>query len=135
VANRLRGEVELEIAGKTWTLRPSFAAICEIEDQTRMTIEDVFGIGLARNLGVGMTAIIIHAGIRAAHGDDAPSFAELGDALVEHGYKKTHAPLVEPGAANYLGYGGLVLFLTGAMGFDPAAADELVDGVDLEKKA
>ena len=44
MANRERGEIGVEVEGKPYTLRPSFNAICELENITGKTIEDLFDL-------------------------------------------------------------------------------------------
>ena len=84
MANPHRGEVEITLAGKTYTMRPTFEALCEIEDRT--------GVGLAVQLrrfaegtfGVRDVAAILSAGIRASD-KAAPGIDEIGQIIVEEG--------------------------------------------------
>ena len=66
VANRHRGDVEIELAGRRFLLRPTFAAIAEIEERSGQGL-----IALARRLAAGDiritdVATIVTAGLRAA---------------------------------------------------------------------
>ena len=91
MANPHRGEVKVTLAGKAYTMRPTFQALCEIEEQT--------GVGLAVQLrrfgegsfGVRDVAAILAAGIRATD-RNAPGADEIGEIVVEEGL----APFVEP---------------------------------------
>lgn len=42
MANRERGEVSIEVGGKAYTLRPTFDAMCEFEELTGKTVDDLF---------------------------------------------------------------------------------------------
>jgi hypothetical protein len=83
VANKLRGEVTISIGGMKYTMRPTFEAMCEIEDFLDMPIETVFHKIQLRDIRIGWIARIVYAGIAAAadEGDDYPSLADLGNAI------------------------------------------------------
>ncbi len=92
MANKHRGEVEIELGGKTYALRPSFQCICEIEAQTGLTI-----VALARRYGAGnfgMTdaAVIVTAGMKAA-GEEGASLQKVGDMIFLGGLDKIGAAL------------------------------------------
>ena len=41
MANKARGEVKLELGGETYVLRPSFGAVCEIEEAIGTNLFDI----------------------------------------------------------------------------------------------
>jgi hypothetical protein len=57
MANRERGEVSIEVGGKAYTLRPTFDAMCEFEDLTGKTVDDLFEDVLKNKLS-GMRAVV-----------------------------------------------------------------------------
>lgn len=66
IANPHRGEVEITLAGKAHVLRPTFAAIAEIEARTGSGV-----IELVRRLGahqarIADLAVVVAAGLRGA---------------------------------------------------------------------
>ncbi len=70
MANKVRGEIEVRLDGKTWAMRPAFQALAEIEGVT----------------GLGIAAVMA-AGIRAGH-DDAPDYESVKQAIVGEGFNK-----------------------------------------------
>ena len=94
MANPHRGEVEVILAGKTHTLRPTFQALAEIENKTGMGLLD-----LGRNFAAGrfggqdLTAVI-WAGLRGHVGvANAPDYATVGDLVVDEGFTRLAAPV------------------------------------------
>lgn len=82
-ANRHRGEVEVTLGGRRFTMRPSFAAIAEIESRSGQGL-----VALARRLTAGDIrvsdfATIIAAGLRAA-GEPA-RIETVGELVLEEG--------------------------------------------------
>ena len=82
-ANKHRGEVAISLGGRSYLLRPTFAAIAEIEARSGQGL-----IGLARRLAAGDIrvsdfACIVHAGLRAA-GEPA-RFEKVGELVLEEG--------------------------------------------------
>ena len=87
MANKQRGEVEVCFAGKTWTMRPAFGALAEIEGRTGLGMAAVVRRFAEGELGIDDVAAVIGAGIGAAH-DDAPDFESVKRAVVEEGFNK-----------------------------------------------
>ena len=87
MANKQRGEVEVELGGKTWTMRPAFQALAEIEDMTGLGIAAVVKRFFESQFGIGDVTAVIRAGIRAAH-DDAPDFETIKRAIVAEGFNE-----------------------------------------------
>lgn len=86
--NKHRGEMELKLGGKTYVLRPSFAAIVEFEDKSGMTAFEAMKMAGER-CAVPMKAITaaFWAGIRGGWEDKKrpPSFEEIGEAVQADG--------------------------------------------------
>ncbi len=87
MANKQRGEVEVKLAGRTWTMRPAFGALAEIEGRTGLGIAAVVQRFTEGRFGIDDVAAVIAAGIGAAH-DDAPDFESVKRAVVEEGFNK-----------------------------------------------
>ena len=86
MANKHRGEVEVELDGKPITLRPTFDALCEIEGRSGLTIAELGARALTGRLGLFHVALIIWAGRRAVVGEGAPSLNDIGTWVLEAGY-------------------------------------------------
>lgn len=91
MANRLKGEVEVELFGKKFTLRPDIESICEIEDAAdgytsvpKMWVRTAKG-----TLGFKETALVIYGCLR---GQGVKDYA-LSDVLKE---------IRKRGVANYV---------------------------------
>ena len=87
MTNKVRGEIEVELAGKTWTMRPAFGALAEIEGRTGLGMAAVVKRFTEGVFGIDDLAAVIAAGIRAAH-DDAPDFESVKRAIVEEGFNE-----------------------------------------------
>jgi hypothetical protein len=83
--NQRLGEVAIEIGDRNWTLRPTFQALAHIEAAAGANIPMI----AARIVNGGITGelavAILHAGLAAAHGDQAPSPEALGELLMAEG--------------------------------------------------
>lgn len=91
MANRPRGDVDLTLGGTTLTLRPTFEALCEIEDRTGLTMGEIGARALDGRLGVKHLAVIVWAGhcaARPANGDPPPALGEIGEKIVAVGYSE-----------------------------------------------
>lgn len=84
MANPHRGEVEIDLAGMTLTLRPTYEAIIEIEERTGRPLVGILRALVAGDLRHRDLAIIIHAGARAFDAK-APALGAIGAALVREG--------------------------------------------------
>ena len=83
MTNKVRGEVEVLLGGKTYTMVPSFQAMCEIEAATGMGM-----VALARRyqsltFGITDAATILTFGIKAS-GEDA-TIEKVGKMIAEEG--------------------------------------------------
>jgi hypothetical protein len=82
MANRRRGEVDVQLGGRTYTMRPTFAALAEIEDRTGCGL-----IGLLRKVRdhrVKDIATVVHCGISIGHGTEV-EWDAVGEMIVDAG--------------------------------------------------
>lgn len=92
MTNNTRGEIEVTLGGERHTMRPTFQAMCEIENTTEMGLVELaqrFSEG--RFGGQHVTAIIL-AGLRGAY-NDPPSYEEIGEQVVKQGFQDLAGPV------------------------------------------
>lgn len=111
-SNPQRGEVEIALAGRRFTLRPTFQAIAEIEKQTGCGLIELLQCLSGGGVKVSDLAAIITAGLRAA-GEPA-RFDKVGAMLLESGLEPVMQPVGE--------------FLVGAVTGGRTRDDESGDG-------
>ena len=91
--NPYRGDFDIELGGKSWTLRPDFSALCEIEECIQgpymMIMNETRDGGMPRFKYI---AAVIWAGIRGRLRDQqngsvrgAPTFEEVGQMMQSDG--------------------------------------------------
>ena len=93
-------DVAIELGGKTYVMRPSFKAVCEIEQVTGVGIAALAARLLNGEEKVSEIAAVITAGLREA-GEPA-TFEKVGEMVFEAGIEKVLRPVIR--------------FLTGLMG-------------------
>lgn len=89
--NKQRGEAEIQLAGKTYVLRPTFEVLCNIESALGKGILEVVTKGLNREISTREMAVIVHTAIV----EDAPDFEAVGEALVSMGLTDAIGPISE----------------------------------------
>ena len=94
MANKHRGEVDITLLGESWTLRPTFGAMCEIEDETEMAILELARVFQNGRFGGRHVTAVICAGLRAAY-DDPPDYETVGGFVVKDGFHKHAGPVGE----------------------------------------
>lgn len=108
--NKLRGEVEIELAGEKWTMRPTFEALSNIEGKLNRSIPEITKAHREGSVRVTEVAVIIWEGLIAANDGKPPlvnkernghrlRYEELGNMIVKDGFSKV------------LGQEAIVLFL------------------------
>jgi hypothetical protein len=92
MTNKTRGEAEIALDGKTYTLRLSFQALCRIEEGTGLRIGTMLRRFAEGDLGARDMAVVIHAGMHAFD-ERAPSLDEVGRMVVDEGIAALAAPV------------------------------------------
>ncbi len=87
MANKHRGEVDITLLGESWTLRPTFGALAEIEDATGLGLAAVVQRFASGAFGIADVAIVLREGMRAVR-DDAPDLEAIKPAIIEEGFGK-----------------------------------------------
>lgn len=93
-ANKHRGEVEIELGGKTYVIRPTFQCMCEIEAGTGKGVMALAIAWAARNFGIADAAVIVTAGMKAA-GEEGATLQKVGDMIFEVGLANVTAPIAK----------------------------------------
>lgn len=81
MANEVRGEVEIKLGGKRYSLRPTYEALAEIENLTDAGLIKLAGRFQEGDIRIKDVVAIIWAGM----GDDAPAIDEVGRLVVAQG--------------------------------------------------
>lgn len=84
MANKARGEIGVRLNGVDYTLRPSFSALCELEDRAGLTFLELAQRIAEQKISVKLVPSIIYAGIIGA-GQEA-DFDEIADACIDEGF-------------------------------------------------
>lgn len=87
MANELRGEVTVTLAGKTVTMRPTWDAICKTEDAWGCGWPEIVDRLQARRWRMPQMAALICEGAKAS-GDTkygAPTVQGVGELMIQHG--------------------------------------------------
>lgn len=89
MANKYRGELEITLNGKQFTLRPTFEALVEFEDKAGMTAFEAMKAMMERQAApIKAVAAAFWSGIKAGWPVDAgraPTFAEIGGMIQKDG--------------------------------------------------
>lgn len=92
MANKYRGESEITLGGKTYTLRPTFEALVEFEDKAGCSaFEALRDMMTKQSAPVKRLAAAFWSGIKAAWPVDSgrpPNFQEIGTAIQRDGITK-----------------------------------------------
>jgi hypothetical protein len=83
MANRLRGETDISLNGKSYRLRPTFAAIMEIEDRLGGVVP-LAARAAKGDFGLRDLAVVIWATLNAVE-DQRMSLEEVGAAVLGRG--------------------------------------------------
>ena len=93
MAIKHRGEVEIDLDGRRWTMRPTFRALDDIQRRTGKDINEIARECWEGRYSCRSMVTVIWAGIRAAH-DDAPEFDEVGEIVIEGGLINFYEPVL-----------------------------------------
>lgn len=96
MAQKLRGEIELVIGQKTYTLRPSYAATVEFEDKAGITVfEAMKALGDRQSMPIKSMRCVFHSCIKAAWKPSMgtiPTPDEIGEAVHNEGVSNFITP-------------------------------------------
>lgn len=84
MTNPHRGEVEIVLAGKSYTMRPTFQALAEIEHLAGAGMVALANRFIAKQYGVRDAAAIIFPAIKAT-GETGASYERVGELVVQTG--------------------------------------------------
>lgn len=85
MANKLRGEVTLKLGGNDYTLRPTFNALCEMEDVCKAPILRIMEEMQSGTIRLSVLANIVWAGMRGYDSAEALTTEEVGEMIVSDG--------------------------------------------------
>ncbi|MBZ9674554.1 GTA-gp10 family protein [Mesorhizobium sp. ES1-1] len=95
MANTLRNEVKIILAGEERTMRATFTAIRAIEKDVGKSIMALINqLGQQGDLSVTDAAVVIHNGLRG-HDDNRLTLPEVGAAILEAGLTNVSMAVVE----------------------------------------
>ena len=90
---RQPGDIEIELGGRRFVMRPSYKAVCEIEEATGVGVPALAARVMNGQEKLTEIAAIVTAGLRAA-GEPA-SFGKVGEMIFAAGLEKALGPAVE----------------------------------------
>lgn len=83
------GELEIELGGKKYTLKPTFGGAAMIEEKSGKTITEIFNLWKKGNFGVKDIASIIYGGMYGKNNDmELMPFDTVGTLVMKDGYMK-----------------------------------------------
>ena len=93
MANKFKGEFDITLDGKTYTMRPTFEAMVDFEDKAGSVVNWAKLMGEQTPPSIKAIVAAIWAGIKHGHPVDGrpPSFSEVGAMVMRDGAMK-HAP-------------------------------------------
>lgn len=92
MANRERGEVSVSVGDRRFTLRPSFNALCNLEEITGKDIEQMLAM-IDRGFISGVRAVVWTL-LQDKHGDEIKTLEDAGNWLVEAGGVDAMLPIL-----------------------------------------
>lgn len=93
MANRERGEVEVKAGEKAYTLRPTFNAICALEELVGMTLDDLYAqIGAGRMSGLRSCVWCL---LQPCHADEIKTLEDAGNWIERVGTYEIMAALAK----------------------------------------
>lgn len=109
MANKLRGEVEIELAGEKWDLRPTFEALSNIESKLNKSIPEIVREQRQGSIRFNTVATIIWEGLIGANEGRPPiSKTRSGKSLR---YEEVGEMIVRDGLVRVISQDGLIMFL------------------------
>ncbi len=121
MANTERGEITVILSDKEYILRPTFEALCDLEDRTKKPITQIMQQLFQGELSIKVLAIIVWAGIRGSMGDKSPTLDEVGNMMVEDGIFKV---INQGGGNGATETNAIALFISKAIGADEVGTQQ-----------
>ncbi len=96
MANKVRGEIEVELCGKKYLLKPEFEGMLEAEDKIGKPLSQIFSQWTTRMPSLREVVAIIYGGLLWERDlkDRALSFDQIGKMVVETGVAKLFGPAI-----------------------------------------
>lgn len=102
--NKTLGELEVEILGERYTLKPTFEGLIEMESRSGLTIAALLSRFTFQSAGMKDVAGVIYGGMLGANdGKPSLSFQEVGEMITRHGFNKLLVPCAKFVGAAYSG--------------------------------
>jgi len=93
MANKLKGEIDITLGGKKYVLRPTFEGLVELEEKAGAGLSQILYRFSNKDWSMKHVAAAIYGGL-FHYGEKAPSFEEVGKAIVADGVTSFLAPSV-----------------------------------------
>ncbi len=94
MAEKMRNEVVIKLAGQDRVMRATFAAIRGIENDLRTNIVPLLGRFANGDIGMHQTAVVIYNGLKG-YEDTRLSVEQIGDAILDTGLNEVMVPVIE----------------------------------------
>ena len=85
MANKLRGEVTLKLKGRNYTLRPTFEALCMLEEQSNTSVLLLMSKMEGCRIRVKDLSLLVWAGILGADPDSKLTMNQVGQMILDEG--------------------------------------------------
>lgn len=85
MANKQRGEVTLRLCGTDYTLRPTFEALCELEDRAGGSVLAMIASMEGGQIRLKELTHIIWSGMYGYDAEAAPGVSEVGEFVLQEG--------------------------------------------------
>ena len=97
MANKSRGEVELKIAGQEFTIRPTFGALCELEDRTGLSVLQIVASMEGGKVRLKTLAQILWAGMYGYDEKTTMTINDVGELIMKEGLVRVVEQVDEEG--------------------------------------
>jgi len=86
MANKERGETNIILDGKSYVLRPTFEALCEMEDRSGLSVLKMLASMEGGNITMRQMALVIWSGIRGYSPDTELTINDVGNLVMKTGF-------------------------------------------------
>ena len=91
--NPSRGEVEIDLDGKKWPMRPELQTLRAIEHKTGVGATELAFAVVTRRATLDQIITVLELGLAAAN-DESPGFDEIGEILMHQGTESVRQTVV-----------------------------------------